>query len=314
MAAFDAICGFTEEELQPFFVHSSLQLDEIKNMYNGYQFGGNSWVYNPFAIVNCFAQGKVDNYWIQSGSLENIARFSNPQEIFEIIHTLGKGENLSIQPSDVLKNYSLEILLQKKVPLAELLLQAGYLSFRVENKIWSLCVPNEEVRMFAIPELFWLAMANKIKCAELWTTVSEAIQMREMTLLYRTIHNLFAGVGFPNSVDESYYRSVLQVAFMAARSEERQVECQDCRGKSGLVLRSKSCRIIIELKLMDPTNKTREEVYRLAREALEQARDCARGQNADVIAGWVLNKKLRTLFDLDEFGEECNQFQVIVHS
>jgi hypothetical protein len=51
-ADFDAICGFTEEELQPFLMQSSLSLVEIKNMYNGYQFGGNSRVYNPFGVVN----------------------------------------------------------------------------------------------------------------------------------------------------------------------------------------------------------------------------------------------------------------------
>jgi hypothetical protein len=32
-------------------------------------------------------------------------------------------------------------------------------------------------------------------------------------------------------------------------------------------------------------------------------------QSADVIAGWVVNRKTRTLFDLDEYGAECNQFE-----
>jgi hypothetical protein len=35
----------------------------------------------------------------------------------------------------------------------------------------------------------------------------------------------------------------------------------------------------------------------------------SRLQAADVIAGWVVNKETRTLFDLDEFGQKCNQFQ-----
>jgi len=309
-AHFDAICGFTEEELQPFLAQSSLQLDNIKKMYNGYQFGGNSRVYNPFGVINCFAKDKVDCYWIRSGSLaSSILRFSNPNEIFEMINTLGEGENIIIQQSEVLMNFSLDILLQKKVPLVQLLLQAGYLSLRVENDIWSLCVPNEEVRMNAIPELFWLAMSNKIERNDLWATVSRAIHMGDMTLLYRTIHKLLARVGFPNSANESYYRSVLQVAFMAAKGIECQVECHDSHGKSDLVLRSKSCRIIIELKLMDPTKKTKEQIHQIAMKALLQARGYAIGQAADVIAGWVVNKETRTLFDLDEFGQECNQFE-----
>jgi hypothetical protein len=107
-----------------------------------------------------------------------------------MINALGEGENIWTQQLDVLRNFSLDILLQKKVPLAQLLLHAGYLSLRVENEIWSLCVPNEEVRMHTIPELFWLAMSNKIDCNNLWTTVSEAIHIRKMTLLYNTIHKL----------------------------------------------------------------------------------------------------------------------------
>jgi hypothetical protein len=228
-----------------------------------------------------------------------------------MINTLGECGNISIQHSEVLKNFSLDILLQKKVPLVQLLLQAGYLSLRVENEIFSLCVPNEEVRTYAIPELFWLAMSNKIERDDLWATVSRAIHLREMTLLYRTIHELLARVGFPNSANESYYRSVLQVAFMAAKGVECQVECQDSHGKSDLVLRSKSGRIIIELKLVDPKKKTNEQIHLKAIEALQQARGYAKGQPVDVIAGWVVNKKTRTLFDLDEFGEKCNQYEVM---
>ncbi len=66
---------------------------------------------------------------------------------------------------------------------------------------------------------------------------------------------------------------------------ECQVECQDSHGKSDLVLRSKSCRIIIELKLMDPAKKTKEQIHRQASEALQQARGYAKGQAADVMAG-----------------------------
>jgi hypothetical protein len=90
----------------------------------------------------------------------------------------------------------------------------------------------------------------------------------------------------------------------------KDVECQDSHGKSDLVLRSKSCRIIIELKLFDPTNKTKGQIHQQASKALKQAQRYAIGQSADVIAGWVVNKKTRTLFDL-EFGTECNQFKVI---
>jgi hypothetical protein len=154
---------------------------------------------------------------------------------------------------------------------------------------------------------------NKIERDDLWSIVSRAIYMREMFLLCRTIHKLLTGVGFPNYAYETHCRSVLQVAFMAAKGLECRNEYQDFYDKLYHVWRSKSYRIITVLKLMDTTNERTMRIHRQAQETLEQTQGYAQGQAADVIAG-CQDKRSRSLFGLDEFGKECNQFQVMRRS
>jgi hypothetical protein len=262
-------------------------------------------VYNPFGVVNCVAKGKLGSQWVDSGCLAgSVLKFSNPREIFEILETLDEEGSIETDESIVGKNISLDILFQKKVPLVELLLQAGYLTLRIEDERWSVCVPNEEVRRKAIPELLWLAIPETSLSKNAFSAdVSKAIDQRNMTLLYKAAYTLLSYVWYPYGANESFYRCLFQVAFTIVPGVECEAERMD------LLLISNSCRIIIELKLVDPTEKSREKIQAIAAEALAQARGYAVGGRANLIAGWIVNKKTRTLFDLDEYGAACNQFE-----
>ena len=76
-----AICGITEEEMQTQMsegidelaakLHLSREatVEELKDNYDGYHF---CWpspdVYNPFSLLNCFADCKMNSYWFGSGT------------------------------------------------------------------------------------------------------------------------------------------------------------------------------------------------------------------------------------------------------
>ena len=76
-----AICGITEEEIATQMdedldilagrlnVNCEEVVKKLKAHYDGYHF---TWpspdIYNPFSLLNAFADGRLDSYWFGSGT------------------------------------------------------------------------------------------------------------------------------------------------------------------------------------------------------------------------------------------------------
>ena len=86
-ARFDTLLGITEQELRTTFAPSIQELaDEeglsteqtmarLKDMYDGYHFSRKLVdVYNPFSIINTFANNDIRSYWFKSGTPSYVVR------------------------------------------------------------------------------------------------------------------------------------------------------------------------------------------------------------------------------------------------
>lgn len=87
------ICGITEQELHGYFDDDVERLaavehitkeqcyEKLKREYDGYHFENNTpGVYNPFSLLNCFAEPKFGRYWFSSGTpsfLVHVMKHSN---------------------------------------------------------------------------------------------------------------------------------------------------------------------------------------------------------------------------------------------
>jgi hypothetical protein len=62
------ICGYTQKELESYFKEylEGLNLEEIKDWYNGYSFLQDK-LYNPFDILLYLRNREFDNYWYKTG-------------------------------------------------------------------------------------------------------------------------------------------------------------------------------------------------------------------------------------------------------
>ena len=97
--SYAAICGISEEEMLTQMdndldllaarigMSREEALAELKNNYDGYHF---TWpspdIYNPFSLLNAFADGKMDSYWFGSGTPTYLIEMLNkyhviPQQI-----------------------------------------------------------------------------------------------------------------------------------------------------------------------------------------------------------------------------------------
>ncbi|WP_425364540.1 AAA family ATPase [Candidatus Tisiphia endosymbiont of Mystacides longicornis] len=139
--------GFTQAEVDELLtkVPTTTKPEEIKNWYNGYNFGGEI-IYNPWSIMQCLAsKGKLDHYWIDSGGTDWIDHVLLSDEMQQNIQALVAGKTIT---SSITKHINFADINQPE-GLFSLLLFSGYLNTTTkmpERDIYDLSAPNYEVK------------------------------------------------------------------------------------------------------------------------------------------------------------------------
>ena len=149
---YSAICGITEEEFVTDMAPDIAKLAEryectpeemhtkLKLQYDGYRFSEDSPdVYNPFSLLKCFLQKKMENFWFESGTPTFLIR--QMQHFRTDITTLEAMEVPSSafdRPTEAMED---------ALPL---LYQSGYVTIKDydrETLMYTLGIPNKEVRV-----------------------------------------------------------------------------------------------------------------------------------------------------------------------
>ncbi len=147
-----AICGITEEEFATDMAPDIAMLAEeyectpeemhakLKRQYDGYRFSGHSPdIYNPFSLLKCFNQRKMNSYWFDSGTPSYLIRQMQHfrTDITDMEHIEAPATAFD-RPTEAMTN---------ALPL---LYQSGYLTIKGydrETDSYILAIPNNEVRV-----------------------------------------------------------------------------------------------------------------------------------------------------------------------
>ena len=147
-----AICGITEEEMatqmdkdldilaERLNVNREEVVKKLKAHYDGYHF---TWpspdIYNPFSLLNAFADGRLDSYWFGSGT---------PTYLIEMLNKFG------VLPSKIGGNEvvaaDFDAPTERMESITPLLYQSGYVTIKGYDEmfqIYTLDIPNAEVRI-----------------------------------------------------------------------------------------------------------------------------------------------------------------------
>ncbi|WP_341749058.1 AAA family ATPase [Candidatus Tisiphia endosymbiont of Sialis lutaria] len=161
---FSSSYGFTQAEVDELLtkVPTTTKPEEIKNWYNGYNFGGEV-IYNPWSIMQCLAsKGKLDHYWIDSGGTGWIDHVLLSDEMQTDIQALAAGKTIT---SSITKHINFADINQPE-GLFSLLLFSGYLNTTTkmpERDIYDLSAPNYEVKyIYEKRMLQWVTKQIKI--------------------------------------------------------------------------------------------------------------------------------------------------------
>ena len=173
--------GFTEEEVKQLCEQKGLDFDKTKKWYDGYSFGSETSIYNPFSVMSAIDTGEFESYWKQTSAAENLITYMEVEiqkeksELQAKILKLAAGENLEVDVSNF--NNDCENF-NSDDDVLTLLIHLGYLSYDKNTK--RVRIPNEEIR----------TEFNKLLKKDKYTKLAELINRSEQLLA-----DTFAGNG-----------------------------------------------------------------------------------------------------------------------
>ena len=152
---YDEYFGFTDTEVREMLKYYEIEdhYEEVKNWYDGYQFGSVE-VYCPWDVLNyCdklkdHADSFPENYWINTSSNDAVRKFIQMSGNFKTrreIETLLAGEEII---KEIHQELTYPEMYQSVENVWSLLFMTGYLTQRgrVDAKRYKLAIPNLEVR------------------------------------------------------------------------------------------------------------------------------------------------------------------------
>ena len=152
---YDEYFGFTDTEVKEMLKYYEIEdhYEEIKNWYDGYQFGDME-VYCPWDVLNyCdkvkdHADSFPENYWINTSSNDAVRKFIQMSDNFKTkreIEKLLAGEEIT---KEIHQELTYPEMYQSLGNVWSLLFMTGYLTQRgrLDAKYYKLAIPNLEIR------------------------------------------------------------------------------------------------------------------------------------------------------------------------
>ncbi|MDR0938489.1 MAG: ATP-binding protein, partial [Mediterranea sp.] len=250
------ICGITETELVANFqpeLHALAEMErttyedtlaKMRRMYDGYHFLENTeGVYNPFSVLNTFADLKYAYYWSHTGT---------PTFLVKLIKAKGVKvpslENDISASQDAFTDYR-----AGDDNLIPFMYQSGYLTIRDYNPaigLYTLGFPNEEVRVAFLKALLplYLPQGNdqqfesKLFLQDLYRGEVDAF----MTRLQAFLADIPYG---QEEKSENYYQTALYMLFTLI-GECSRMERQTAKGRADLVVEIAGTVYVFEFKMI----------------------------------------------------------------
>ena len=263
------ICGITKEELltqmsddiDALAEHLELSreetIQELKDHYDGYHF---TWpspdVFNPYSLLNCFADGKLKAYWFGSGT---------PTYLIE------KMREFHVLPSQLgrvrAKASSFDAATEGMTSLTPLLYQSGYLTIKDYEKkidVYTLDFPNKEIEVGLFDSLLPGYLGSGIDTGRVVIAdISSYINSGKMDEALQMLADFLETIPYCDNTNyEGHYQQMFYIIFALLTDYNIIVEQHTAKGRIDITMETADTIYVMELKF----NKS-------AQEALDQIND-----------------------------------------
>jgi hypothetical protein len=268
LSMFTEICGISENELHSCFKEDIEELaalqqttyedvsQKLQTNYDGYHFAPNTGgMYNPFSILNTFANMAFDSYWFETGTPTYLVELlkNNDYDLGEV-----NGVEVGIETMS-----GVDATDTDPIPV---IYQSGYLTIKdydPEFSLYTLGYPNKEVEegfiKFLVP--FYTPIAESKSGFQVKNFVRE-VRTGDIDGFFTRLRSFFSDTTYELvRLQELHYSNVLYIVFKLM-GFYTQVEYHTSNGRIDLVLQTSDYIYIMEFKL-----------HGTAEEALQQIND-----------------------------------------
>ena len=257
------ICGITKEELltqmsddiDVLAEHLELSreetIQELKDHYDGYHF---CWpspdVFNPYSLLNCFADGRMDDYWFGSGTPTYLINMMRKYEFLPA----DLGETIEVGKKDF------DAPTETMTTIVPLLYQSGYVTIKGYDKptrLYQLALPNQEIRVGLYGSLLPHYLTDKSAKAN--TTIAKMsvlVKKGNMDAAFCLLNDFLETVPYcDNTHYEGHWQQTLYIMFALLTNYDILVEQHTAKGRIDITMETADTIYVMELKF----NKSAEE-------------------------------------------------------
>lgn len=266
--------GFTEEETKEMLEYYGLELnDEVKLMYNGYQFGDCA-IYNPWSVLNYASRKVLSPYWVNTSGNKMIRKAME-----------GRDQSFDRNYEELIQKGTLETLIHMETSFFELntnenlwglLVNAGYLTIThtisVMEGIYTVKIPNKEVQQeFQNLTAYYLDVAD----SDLTLLFSALKRNKKNDFIEKYQKILLNLPSYHDLKDENSYH-VLFLGMCAWLSSEYEIisNREEGKGRCDIILKAKEknrISYVFEFKYIKSNNEvSKEQLSELAKQAIDQ--------------------------------------------
>ena len=193
--------GFTEDEVQKMLSHFNLEkeMGSIREWYNGYIFGNDTVIYNPWSIVNFLSAPETGlrPYWVNTSDnrmIKDVLQL-NRRDGRETIERLLKGEEVR---REVMINIAYPQIRTRQDVVWSFLLHGGYLnaSERQQHDTFQdfrLDIPNREVR-YSYLNIIKAWLEEDLEASESFQDFIRGIREGDTRLIERGLGSILFGL------------------------------------------------------------------------------------------------------------------------
>ena len=250
--AYSAVCGYTDRDLDTVFAAELEGIDRkaIRDWYDGYSWGGEEKVYNPFHVLLLFHSRQFDDHWFETGTSSFLTRklIESGIDLPSLDGTVATG--------DLLAAFDVE-----DMAVEALLFQTGYLT--IANTVdadgetqYRLGYPNGEVRRSFNRSLLRAITPSPTGRLLQGAGLRGLLQSNDFDGLEALLKALFASIPYnwhvANDIGayEGYYASVFYACFAATGLHVR-TEDATSRGRLDMSVELDGQVFLFEFKVVE---------------------------------------------------------------
>ena len=260
-----SVCGITETEMRRYFDDDLHQMAEklemtfdglcqrLKEKYDGYQFNKRKieGLYNPFSLLSAIDSMELNDFWFNTGTptflVEMLKRDNyNMIDVEKTEMTLSELSNISVDSNDPI----------------QILYQTGYLTIKgydSETGIYTLGFPNEEVKNGFYKNLAPIYIQKSDRTyQETSISIKKTLVRNDIDGFMTTLVDFLPEISYifhdNQRYPERHFQEIIYILIVAAGFTAR-VEEMSPKGRSDIVVETRTSVFVIELKMNRPPEK-----------------------------------------------------------